>query len=111
LIQESPLLADNEASLHKHVAHFANHDKVDVALAVSDLDVFQAVPLLRQRQKTFREENQLVCHHRQFARARAEQGSFNANEVTDIEQLVQLKITVGKLVFFRVNLQLAFSIR
>src|SRR5207248_2133823 len=67
-------------------------------------------PLFRQRQKAFRKKGHLGCQDRQLARACPEQSSLDANEIADIEQLVQLEISLRQLILFRINLKLAFAI-
>ena len=49
-------------------------DEVDVALAVAQLDVGQAVPLLRQRPQRLGEERQIARRDRQLAGPGAEEG-------------------------------------
>ena len=52
IVEKLPQLANNDAALDKHFADFAIHNKIDVALAVTDFNVPQSMPLLRQRQET-----------------------------------------------------------
>src|SRR5262245_13059296 len=87
-VQETAQLTDDEASLHKHIPHFAIHDEIDISLAVADLDILQAMPFFRQRQEALRQKHQFIREYRQFARAGTKQCSFDANKVADIEQLV-----------------------
>ena len=69
------------------------------------------MPFLRQGKKTLGQKHQLARQHRQFAGARAEQRAFDADEVADVEQLVQLEVAFGKLILLRVDLKLSLAIR
>src|SRR5581483_5123328 len=111
VVEESAQFTNDSAPLHKHVTNFSVNDEIDISLPVSNLDVFQAMPLLRQRQKTLREKHQLCRQHGQFAGACAKQIALNSNEIADVEEFVQLEVPLGKLILFRVHLQLAFAIR
>ena len=107
-----PQLANDQTSLHEHIAHFTIDDEIDVALPVSDLDVLQAVPLLRQRQKALR---QGMSAHLQVPSIRLcavrNSVAFDADEVADVEQLVQLEVAIRKLILLGINLKLAFAVR
>src|SRR5437867_9680333 len=110
IVEKPPQLANNDAALDKHFANFAIDNKIDVALAVTDFNVSQSMPLLRQRQETLGQKCQLARKHSQLARFRAKQHSFDADEVADIEQFVQLKIAFGQAIFLYVRLKLAFAV-
>ena len=88
LVQKLPQFPDDEASFHKNVTHLAIHDQIDISLTVSDFDVFQAVPLLREWKKALRQKCHFGCQDGQLSRARAKQRAFNANQIANIEQLV-----------------------
>ena len=64
-------------------------DQIQVALAVADLDVFEAVPFFRQAQENLRKEGEFLRVDAQLAGARAEQIAFDAHDVADVEQLVE----------------------
>src|SRR5262249_69187 len=84
--------------------------KVDIAAAIANLDISQTVPLLGQREKTLREKCDLVRQDGELTRTRPEQRTFDANEISDIKQLVELEVALGQLIHFRVGLQLPFAI-
>src|SRR4051812_43907842 len=69
------------------------------------------MPLLRQRKKTLCKKGHLRRQHRQLPRTGPKQSAFDADEIADIEQLVQLEIALRQLILLRVNLKLAFAIR
>ncbi len=53
-IEEPPHRLHQFAALQKYFAHFRIHDQIDIALPVSQLNIRQAMPFLRQRQQIFR---------------------------------------------------------
>src|SRR5439155_17116541 len=110
LVQEAPQFADDQAPLHKNVANFTVDDEVNIAAAITNLDIGQSVPLLGQRQKAFRKKCEFVRQHSEFAGTRAEQCSFHADEIANIKQLVELEVAFRKLIHFRVGLQLTFAV-
>ena len=61
-------------ALQKDFADFGIHHQVDIALAVAQFDVGEAVPLLGQRQQVFAEEGDLLDVDAEFAGAGAETG-------------------------------------
>ena len=92
-------------ALQKNFAHLGIHHHVDIALAVAQLDVGQAMPLLGQRQQVFAEEGDLLDMDAQFAGAGAEQISADADVVAEVEQFVQLESLVADRIFLDVDLQ------
>ena len=104
LVQKPPQFANDQTPLHENIANFAIHDKIHIALPVPDLDILKSVPFLGQRKKAFREKHEFGCKDSQFAGTRAEQRSFDADEVADIEQLVELEVSFRKLILLRVGL-------
>ncbi len=92
-------------ALQKNFAHVGIHDQVDIALAVAQFDVGQAVPLLGQRQQVFAEEGDLLDVNAEFAGAGAEQVSADADVVAEVEQFVEFESLVADGVFLDVDLQ------
>ena len=105
LVQESAQRLDQPAALDEDLAHFGIDDQVDIALAIAEFHVGQAVPLLRQRQQILGEQGQFIDVHGQLARAGAEQIAAGADVIADIEQLEQLKALFADGIFFYVKLQ------
>jgi len=58
---------DDRRALAKHLTHLGIRDQVDVALAVADLHVLQAVPLLRERANRLGEDAQILGDERPLA--------------------------------------------
>ena len=80
--------------------------RVDVALAVAQFDVGEAVPFFGQRQEVFAEESDLFHVDGEFAGAGAEQVSADADVVAEVEQFVEFESLVADCIFLDVNLQL-----
>src|SRR5262249_40241597 len=110
IVEITPDLTDDQTPLHEGVANLGIHDQIHIPASVSNLDVRQTMPLFRKRQKTFHEKRKLFRQNRQFAGARAKHLTFGTNEVANIEQLVELKVALGKLVLLRIDLNLLTAV-
>ena len=100
-------LAQRREHLAAHLEHFARlgiDDEIEIALAIADLDVGQAVPLLRQRQMALRQKLEARRPDRQLVGARAEQMPFDADDVAEIEQPEHLEIALRERVLPDVDL-------
>src|ERR1700722_2425613 len=89
LFELPPQGCNDARTRHEHFLRFRVGDQIQIALAVADLDVFEAVPLFRQSQENLRKESEFFGMYAEFARARAEQITFDAHDVADIEQLIE----------------------
>src|SRR5678816_2703425 len=101
----------DQAPLDEDVTNLGIHHQIDIAAAVSDLNIGEAMPFLGQWEEALGKKRHLLRKYGQFAGARSEQVSVNADEVANVEQLVKLEITFGKLVFLRIDLKLRSGIR
>jgi hypothetical protein len=97
--------SDNAAAREEDFAHFGVRDQIQVALAVARFHVFQAMPFLGHGEQRLREVLQMFDVHAQFAGAGAEQVAFHADDVAQIDQLVDGEIALGKGVLLDVDLQ------
>ncbi|KAG1258849.1 hypothetical protein G6F65_015447 [Rhizopus arrhizus] len=79
--------ADDLRALDEDRARFRGHDQVDVALAVTLLDVGQAVPLVRQRAQRLGQQADRFGLDRQLAGFGTGQAAFDGDDVTDIPAL------------------------
>ncbi len=93
------------AALQEDLADFGIHHQVDVALAVAQFDVGQAVPLFRQRQQVFRQEREFFGVHAEFAGAGAEKISADADVVAQVEQFPEFESRLADRVFLDVDLE------
>jgi hypothetical protein len=64
---------DGAAAQFEHAAHVGVDDEIEVTLAIARLDVLKAMPLLRQRQETLREERERRRPDREFVGLGAEE--------------------------------------
>ena len=106
-VEEAPDRAHDRGALAEDLAHVGVHHQVDVALAVADLDVLQAVPLLGQRARRLGQDDRLVGQDRQLAGAREHGAADRAHEVAALDLLPQLVGGVADLVLLHVELDLA----
>ena len=80
-----PQRADDAGARGEDREHLGIGDQVEVALAVAQLDVLQAVVLLGDPEQVLGEEDELVDVHRQFTGARAEEIALDADDVAEVE--------------------------
>ncbi len=86
-IEELADEAHRAAALLEHALHVGVDDQVDVALAVADLGVGQACPLLRQWAQTFHQQFDAADAQRQLAGLGAHHGADGADDVADVPGL------------------------
>ena len=105
LIEEAADGTQNLRALDEDGAHVGVDEEIEIALAVAQLHVFQAVILLRQREHGLGEEGDGVDVHGQLAGAGAEEIAGDADVVAEIEQLVELEGLLAHGVEAHVDLQ------
>ena len=103
-LQELPDRRHRGRANLEHPAHVGIDDQIEIALAVADLDVLQAVPLLRQRQEALGEELQRRRPDRQLVRLGAKQVAADADLIAEVEQLRQLIVALAERVLPDVDL-------
>ncbi len=91
VIEEAANGAQYLGALHKDGAHIGVDEQVQIALAIAQLHILEAVILLRQREHGLGEEGDGVNVHRELAGAGAEEIAGDADVVAEVEQLVKLK--------------------
>ena len=79
-------------------------DQIEIALAVADLDVAQAVPFFRQRDEALDQKFQPRGADRQLVRLGPEQLPSDADEIPEIEQLENGEVPLGQRVLPDVDL-------
>ena len=97
--------ADDPRARDEDLAHLGIGDEVEIALAVADFDVLQAVPLFGHGEQGLGEELELLRVDAQLAGAGAEEIALDADDVADIEQLEELEIALAHGVLLDVDLQ------
>ena len=105
-IAETTRLRDLE-----NLARIRIDDEIEIALAIADLDIRQAVPLLRQREQALREEMQTRRPDRQLVGFRPEETSLDADPVAEVQQLEDPKIQLGHRVLTDVDLNARETVR
>ena len=80
-------------------------EQIEIALAIAQLHVLQAVILLRQREHGLGEKGDGLDVHGQLAGARAEEIAGDADVVAEVEQLVKLKCLLADGIEPNVDLQ------
>ena len=89
----------------EHPPHLGVDDHVEITLAIANLDVLQAMPLLGQRQETLCEEFELCRPDRQLVGLGAKQVSGHADLIAKVEQLRQRVIALAQGVLADVDLE------
>src|SRR5688572_2374338 len=69
------------------------------------------MPFLGQWEKALRQKGQFPRENRELTGARAKQCPFHANEIADVEQLVKLEVSFGKLILLCVHLEFRTRVR
>src|SRR6476659_514864 len=90
-IQKSPHGLHQLGALQKYVAHFRIHEKIDIALPVAQLDIRESMPFLREWQKIFGKERDLLYVNGKFAGPRAEQIPAHAYMVAKVQEPIEIK--------------------
>ena len=88
LVEEIANLLNETAPGDEHRAGVFVCDQIQIPLAVTELDVGEAVPLLGKRLERFREERELFDFDGQLVGLRAKERPFDTDEITDVELLV-----------------------
>lgn len=102
---------DDLRALAEGVADLRVHDEVEVALAVTDVDVLQAVELLRQRAQRLREQVEVLDADRHLAAVRLEDDAADADDVADIELLeLVLVLVLAEHIDLEVDLDVARAV-
>ena len=98
---------DNLGALAEHVADLGVHDEVNVALAITNLAVGEAVELLRQRTQRLREDLQRGDCQGKLAAASAHDSAGCADDVAKVEKTQELPVLLVKVVDAAEELNLA----
>src|SRR6185369_8502582 len=108
---EFPDRRDDPAARLEDLARRRVYDEIEIALAIADFDVRQAVPLLRQRRQALHEEVHARRPNRKLVRLRAEQPAFDADDVAEIERLEDLEVQIRHRVLPDVDLHRLQAVR
>src|SRR5262249_11093734 len=85
--------------------HVGVGNEIEITLPVARFHVFQAVPFFGHGEQRLSQMLDLLDVHGKLAGARAEEIAFHADDVPDIDLLVQLEIALTDLVLLDVDLE------
>ena len=102
---------DDLRALAEGLADLRVHDEVEVALTVADVDILQAVELLRQRAQGFREQVKVLDADRHLTAMRLEDDAADADDVADVELLeLVLVLVLAEHINLEVDLDVARAV-
>ena len=101
---------DDAGARREDRQHLGIGDQVEITLAVAQLDVLQAVVLLGQAEEVLGKEDELIDVHRQLAGARAEEIACDADDVAEVEQLVELEFGLRNGILLDIDLELGAAL-
>ena len=96
---------DDLAARDEDAPHFGVSDQVEVALAVADLHILEAVPLLGHRQQRLGQVGELLDVYRQLTGPGPEEVALDADDVADVEQAEKREVALRNSVLLDVDLQ------
>lgn len=95
------------AAFFENFAAVVVHDEVDVTLAVSGLNVGQAVELFRQRLQGFADNVKLFGSNRKLSAGGAADKAGNADQIADVQAFQKFQPGLVKMAFVAENLDLS----
>ena len=104
-IEVAAYCLEYQGALHECFADACVHEEIDVALAVAQFHICQAMILLRQRQHGLGEKRNGLYVQAEFAGAGAEEVPAHSNVIAEVEQLVELEGFLSDRVQTHINLQ------
>ena len=87
LMEEAPDFLEDQGTLQEDLLHRFIGDQVEVALTVPGFGVFESVPLAGRRTQGLPERGEGLDLHAGLAHAGDEKGAFNADEISQIQEL------------------------
>src|SRR6185437_10505044 len=101
---------DDAAAAPQGLAALLAHDEIEVALAVAQLDIGEAVEFLRQRQQRLGQHRHLAAVDRELAARRAADDALDADEIAQIQELHESELLGREMVLVAEDLDLAARI-
>ncbi len=98
LVEEPAQMVHDLRALAEHLEDLGVGHQIQVALAIADLRVLQAVPLLGQRASRLGEDVHALCDHAVFTSlclGQQARGSFDPDEVAALGELPQAKVLLA----------------
>src|SRR5713226_7117798 len=103
-VKETAQFLDDARPRRKHLARFLIRDEVEIALAVTQLHIRQAMPFLRQRQQRFRKEENLFDPDAQLIGLGSKQMAPDTNRIAKVQQMKQLETLLSDHILLHVDL-------
>jgi hypothetical protein len=104
-LQLPPQRSDDAAAREEDLADLRIGDQIQVTLPVTRFHIFQAVPFLGHGEQCLGQIFEALHVYAQLTGARAEQVAFHADNVAQVEALVDGEIALGDSVLLDVNLE------
>src|SRR5665213_1708388 len=98
--------SDGSRPRYEDIANFRIRDQIQISLAITRFHIFKTMPLLGHRKESLRKKFERLDMQAQLTRASAENISFRADNIPDIEKIEQLIIALAHSVFTHIDLQL-----
>src|SRR5689334_170906 len=89
----------------EHLAYIRIRDQVEIPLPVARFHILQPVPLLRHGMQDLRHEIEMLDVDAEFPGSCPEQVAVDADNVSEIEMLIELVVLLGNGVLAHVDLQ------
>src|SRR6185369_294337 len=102
--------ADNFRPLEENFPDFRIHDQIDIALAVSGLDIGKAMKLFRKRQERLCKESDLCNVKGQFSGLGPERPTLCPCDITNIEILKDLESLFADDILANIKLHSSFAV-
>ncbi len=106
-VEKIPDFVDDFAALEHHVLHVGIRDQVEIALAIADFGVFEAVPFRGRRAQRLGENREAGKLDGNFAGLGGEQRAFDADKIREIKMREDAELLVAQNIFLRVTLDAA----
>ena len=110
-IEKAANAAHERAPLAEHLAHLGVRHQVDVALAVADLGVRQAVKLLGQRPRRLGQDPHALGHDGQLARLHDRRAADHADEVAALRLLPERELRLAEEILADLDLDLPAAVQ
>ena len=109
-VEEAADAAHDRAPLAEHLAHLGVDHQVDVALAVADLRVRQAVKFLGQRPRRLGQDPHALGHDGQLARLHDRRAADRADEVAPLRLLPERERRLAEQILADLDLDLTGAV-
>ena len=110
LVEKAADRLNEAASGNERLSRVWIRDEVEVALAVADFDVGQAVPFLRERLHSLRQKRERLDPDRKLSGLRPEERTLDPDEVPQVEVLVDREVPLRDRVLPYIDLEFSRAV-